>query len=258
MDNAVVIGGLGVVGGATRDLFNIPDYFDKRGSTLNLEEVAKKKYVFICLPTKPNKDGYDIEDIYELIKQINQYPHSEKLYIIRSTVIPGTTDALITRLGLENIIYNPEFLTMSTIDDDTHRPDIVVIGSERAEWSLELANLYKDHLKNSPQFFMTGTKEAEMIKLAINVFYTTKVVFANQIFDLCMKLNINYDQVKRAMYARKWIGDNHLDVWHNNKRGAGGMCLPKDLKAFNNKFELPLFQMVEQLNEALLGDHATK
>lgn len=253
MTNAAVVGGLGVVGTATRKLFGIEKYFDLKGSNCTLADVAKCKYVFITLPTKPTADGYNVEDIYDILKQIAQYPSSEKLYILRSTVIPGTTDSLFARLGLTNIVYNPEFLTMSTIDDDTFNPDIVVLGCHNQGWANEIKHLYMEHVKNKPKYILARPREAEMIKIATNLFYSTKVIFANQLYDVCKKYQIDYDQVQEALYERKWIGKNHLKAVFNGKRGLGGMCLKKDLMAFNRKYDMPLFWLVEEINDTLIG-----
>ena len=253
MKDAVVIGGLGVVGQATRNLFGIEDYFDTRGSNLNLRDAAKRKYVFITLPTEPSLDGYDIEHIYEILRQMKQYPSSKKLYILRSTVIPGTTDALSTRLKLDNIVYMPEFLTMRTIKQDTFNPDILVVGATRKTFGQEIMNLAKAHIKNQPEEFLVGTREAEMIKLGINMFYVTKVVWANQIYDVCQRNKVDYEVVKDAFEKRKFMSRNHFDIWVDNYRGAGGKCLRKDLIAFNRAFGMPLFTRMEHLNEELIS-----
>ena len=210
MKNAVVIGGLGVVGKATRDLFGIEDYFDMKGSSVTLREAAKKKYVFITLPTEPNADGYDVDSIYEILRQVNQFESSEKMYILRSTVIPGTTDALSTRLKIENMVYMPEFLTMRTIKEDTFNPDILVVGAKRINFGREIMELAKAHVKNKPHEFLVGTREAEMIKLGINLFYVTKVVWSNQIYDVCQRNGVDYDVVKEAFEKRKFMSQNHF------------------------------------------------
>jgi nucleotide sugar dehydrogenase len=255
MDNSIVVGGLGVVGTATRKLFNIKDYLDLKGNTLDYREAAKKKYVFICLPTEPNINGYDIEPIYEAIKNINQYPHSEKIYILRSTVAPSTTDALMRRLNINNIVYVPEFLTMRTIDEDTFNPDILVVGSNDPDLRKEITNIFMEHFKNKPKVFTMETREAEMVKMMVNLFYVTKVVFANQIYDVCQDIGADYNHVIEAFQARKWTSTNHFQIWFDGHRGAGGKCLRKDLVGFNRAFSKSFFNRMESINESLLGLH---
>jgi len=253
---AVVIGGLGVVGKATRKMFDIKDYFDLQGSSLSLKEIAKqKRYIFLCLPTPANDYGYDTSPILEIIKQIEQQEGGQHIYINRSTVLPGTTKHINDLLELDCIIHNPEFLTMRSLDQDIKAPDIVVIGADkRPNYGTEILDWYGDIIKSKDtQYFLTGTLESEMCKLAINNFYALKVTFANQIYDVCQEAGIDYKQVKKILYQRKWIGKNHLDVWHDGKRGFSGMCLPKDNQAFNRAFSKPLLQMVEKLNGLYLS-----
>jgi len=252
MDNAVVVGGLGIVGNATRKAFGIKDYFDLRGSTITLEEIAKKKrYVFICLPTPPSQSGHKIDDILAIIRQIEQYPGGQKIYIIRSTTTPGQCQHIMNTLGIDCVVHNPEFLTQSTWEEDIEHPDIIVVGSEKKQYGEEVVALYQARYRGYP-IFHTDTKTSEMIKCAINTFYALKVVFANEIYDICQKVGCDYDTVREAMYARKWIGKNHLRVVFNGRRGVRGKCLPKDLKAFNKAFESKLLLVAEELNRKWL------
>lgn len=263
LDNAVVIGGTGVIGNATRKLFGIKDYFALNDSTLTLKEIAEtKRYVFLCLPTPDNEHGYETDHIFQIIKQIEDYHGGQKIYINRSTVIPGTTRMMNEKLGISWILHNPEFLTMRTIDDDTFNPDLVVVGNDEVKsFGEEVIDLYKQALgKKMPKHILTTTDNSEMIKLAINNFYAMKVIFANQLYDVCDVEggNLDYEVIKDALYKRKWIGKNHLDVWHDDKRGFSGMCLPKDNRAFNRVYQKPLLQLVERLNDEYLAKKRKK
>lgn len=254
LDNAVVIGGTGIIGNAVRKLFKIDDYFALSSSTLTLKEVAlKKRYVFLCLPTPATEHGYDTKPILEIVRQIEQLGGGQKIYINRSTVIPSTTRNINQQLNIKCVVHNPEFLTMRTITQDTFKPDLVVVGSdEMKSFGEEVLGLYKEVYKGKDVHYIhTNTDTSEMIKLAINNFYAMKVIFANTIYDVCDGENnpANYEIVKDALYKRKWIGKNHLDVGLDGKRGFAGMCLPKDNRAFNRKFQKPLLQLVEKLND---------
>jgi UDP-glucose 6-dehydrogenase len=104
-------------------------------------------------------------------------------------------------------------------------------------------------------------REAEMVKYFGNTWFSTKVVFANQIYDLCEALGIDYDIVKEGASADKRIGRTHLDVFHKGYRGYGGKCLPKDTRALIQLgdqlgVELALLKRVEELNNALVACRA--
>lgn len=253
MEDGVVLGGLGIVGTATRKLFHIHDYFDLKGATLSLQDIAeKKRYIFMCLPTPATEDGYKWQPIYELIKQIEGLGGGQKVYIVRSTLIPGTVRHMNELLNIKSIVHNPEFLTMRTINRDTTHPDIVVIGALKDNYAQDVKALYQEVMEKQPDYFITDPNTSEMAKLAINNFYALKVIFANQMYDVAKMTDSDYDMVRVIMYARKWVGKNHLEVWQDDKRGYAGMCLPKDVKAMVGRFHPPLMELVDSLNEFYL------
>lgn len=250
-DRYVCVGGLGVVGKATMKTFGIKDCFDLKGSTLTLEEIANyKRYVFICVPTpvEGEADVHDISAIRQIIKQIDNYGGSH-LYIVRSTTTPGQLKHLAEELDIDTIVHAPEFLTMSTWKQDVEDPDLIVVGALLERYGDEVAALFRARYPNV-ELIQTTTTTSEMIKTAINSFYAIKVVFANEVYDACTRLDIEYDTVKEAMYKRKWIGQNHLDAVFNGVRGVRGPCLPKDLRAFGNGTGSKLAQLASKLNKA--------
>ena len=98
---------------------------------------------------------------------------------------------------------------------------------------------------------------SEIFKFARNCFFATKVIFANNVYDLCKSHRVDYEDIKRAMLEDPWIGGHHLEVEHKDYRGFGGKCLPKDLKTFiktfkSQKVDGGLFEAVDRSNERLL------
>ncbi len=251
MDNAVCIGN-GMVGQATRHAFGIEKYIDLKGSTSSYKDAGSAKYVFLCLPTPTVSGECDSSLLKEAISAVLDHKNGQPIFIIRSTVIPGTTKALQEHFQIDSIVHNPEFLSEDTWQADVEHPDMVVIGADHPVYLEDVVALYKGRYKGL-DIFKTDSTTAETIKYAINAFYATKVVFANQIYDCCQRNGANYQQVKDAMYQRKWIGKNHLDVFHKNKRGAGGKCLPKDLEAFSTYSNLELLKITHKLNTMYLG-----
>jgi len=184
-------------------------------------------------------------------------PHNQNVYIIRSTVIPGTNQHIQNLFHTSAVISNPEFLTESTAQEDAMHPDIVVIGGDQKNYVDDVRAVYEGHIKGS-KIITTDSITAEMAKYSINTFYATKVVFANQMFDICQKVGANYETVKEVMYNRKWIGKNHLDIWHKGGRGASGKCLRKDLDAFENYSKSKLLETVKKINDELLSRYPKK
>jgi UDPglucose 6-dehydrogenase len=246
--------GMGMVGKATAWAFGITDYIDLGEGSKTIEDAAQCKYVFLCLPTPTINGICQTKDTQEYIKKIYEL-NNDVIFIIRSTVVPGTTKNIVesTRAHVAHI---PEFLTETTWKQDTDRPDLVVVGADDGVVRDKVSALFKSRYA-SAAFFITDTHTSELCKYAINTLYATKVIFANQIYDYCQKMGVNYETIKNILYSRKWIGKNHLDVWHKGKRGAGGKCLGKDVDAFAHHSKLELLELVNSLNKQYLESNQT-
>jgi UDPglucose 6-dehydrogenase len=249
MNNAAVIGGLGTVGRATRLAFGIDKYFDLKGSTISLKEAAVFRYVFICLPTPTHNGNSDIHTIEEVIRQIEKENY-QPIYIIRSTVLPGTADRLMNETRMDRVVSNPEFLTESRWEEDAVRPDLAIIGANNKQYANEVKGMYDARYKYM-EAQVTNNTTAELVKYAFNTFYATKVIFANQIYDVAKRIGADYEFVKNVMLPHKWVGSNHLDVHHSGYRGVGGKCLEKDLEAFTPFSKSPILHTVREINREL-------
>ncbi len=257
--NGSVVLGHGMVGKATMKSLGITHFFSRSESNVALNDLHNFKYIYICLPTPNSITGkQDIDNIRYYIEQISRsQPNGERsVFIIRSTILPGTCKKLVASTGAD-IVHVPEFLTEATWDQDASWPDIVVIGSDDEVIKEQVVGIFRARFKGA-EYFITDFKTAETIKYTVNNFYALKVIFANQIYDFCGKHGANYEVVKKACYARKWIGRNHLDVWHKGGRGAGGKCLYKDLEAFATFSHLPLLEFANKINRALIMSNPKK
>lgn len=253
LTDAVIIG-YGVVGKATAKALGISYYFDLKGNNVSLEDASKKEYIFICLPTPTINGKCFTADIEKVVKKISQHRGKGNVIVIRSTVTPGTTRKLSQKYQIP-IIHHPEFLTENTAYEDTKNPDLLIFGCDDKKVRDKFAKIYQSF--SCPKFKMDSIS-SEILKYTVNTFYATKVIFANQLYDLCQKYGVNYDLIRDAMYQRKWIGKNHLDVWHKGYRGAGGNCLPKDLEVFATFSKLPLLETVLKINNSLLKKKPAK
>lgn len=247
MRDAFIIGGKGVVGQATAKALKIPYYYDLQGSNITLKKGAKKKYCFICLPTPTEKDGSQkssVAIIRAYLKKIKNYG-TDCLFVIRSTLLPGTCKSLSKDTGAK-IVYNPEFLSESTAVHDATHPLIKVVGADDPALGRQVINLWKKI--KCPLEISTNTATAEMIKYVFNVFAVVKIVFANQIYDLCQKNGADYEVIHRALHLHPWGSKNHFRVLDKGGRGAGGRCFPKDIKAFAKYSHSKFLKLVEKIN----------
>lgn len=160
----------------------------------------------------------------------------ESTIIIKSTIIPGTTDSLNKKYKKLTIIHNPEFLTEKNAVNDFKKQNRIVLGGELSS----ITHVAKFYSKLFPKatIIKTSAKEAEMIKYITNTFLACKVSYANEIFKMCQVLEINYDKViKNSMYDER-LGKTHWSVpGHDGDFGYGGICFPKDIKAFIKLFD---------------------
>ena len=244
--SAAIIGG-GVLGQANASSLGISHIYDEIKERSNIEKHQLKDfdYIFICVPTPSTEKGCNTSIVEKSIAD----NLNGQIFVIRSTVIPGTAEKLMNKYNCI-IINNPEFLTEKTSMEDAANPDIVVIGGKDNIITGKFRKLfYGDGFKNS-HFIETNNKNAEMIKYSINNFYAVKVLFANYLYRVCQQQDVDYEIVKEAMYKRKWIGKNHLTVPYNGRFGVNGKCLPKDLIAFakssNNDFYLDMVRFMKE------------
>lgn len=213
-------------------------YYDKykSGGRPLREVIERSKFIFIALPTpmKANESGIDLSIIDENLEQIIPLTNNtDKIVIIKSTVVPGTTKAYQEKYPQTNFCFNPEFLTERNFLQDFMNAERTVIGANDDLTSRSAAVFYQMRFPKS-QIFQTDPTTAEMIKYFTNAYLATKVTFANTMYDLCQGLGISYDEVKDIASLDPRIGTSHLDV--TSLRGFGGKCLPKDLVALLGEF----------------------
>lgn len=248
--NSVIIGH-GMVGKAVAHVFGIKHYIDIKGSNISYKDAASKRYIFLCLPTNVNNGNYDVNSLIESIKAIHSFGN-QNVFIIKSTVYPGFADHIMDTLGINSVISCPEFLSEDTWKKDSQNPDKIVIGGRFKNYIDDVVGLHKARYRGV-DIFTTDNVTAELSKWAINGFYAIKVVYANQVYDFAQAVKADYNKINEIMYQDKYIGKNHLEIWHKNGRGAGGKCLKKDLEAFANMSQMKLIKTTDHLNKNYLS-----
>jgi UDPglucose 6-dehydrogenase len=218
--------------------------YDKYKESDTFEEtINNSEIIFICLPTPYKGDKIDLTILDETLENINQLEPHNKIIVIKSTVIPGTTENYSKKYPALNFCFNPEFLREKHHLLDFVNADRTVIGTNNEEIKKEMIKLYNDNFPKIPIIPASPTA-AELSKYMANSFLATKVIFANEVYDLCKKLNVDYEDVKKMVISDNRIGSSHLDI--TQERGYGGKCFPKDLIAF-----LALFKEL-QVDSSLL------
>lgn len=217
--------------------------YDKYKDTESLATVVEESDIlFLCLPTPMNDDGScDISIIQKVVQEISSITHQNKLLVIKSTVPPGTTEKLSKTFTRFDFCFNPEFLTQAHFIEDFMHQNRIFLGWTEKKASeknyARIVGLYKDFIKSRPpqftyKLFDESSKNVEMAKYIANSFLTTKVVFFNEMHQICKAAGIDYKLSVDLACSDERIGSSHTSVpGPDGQFGAGGPCFPKDTNA---------------------------
>ncbi len=258
--------------------FQVTRYSLEEPYIKNADKIKNCNIVFIAVPTPSTPKGFDSSILEKAVANVGK----GKIVVIKSTLLPGTTEKIQDKNKDKFLFHSPEFLTEATALFDAGNPKRNIIGMARDN------KIYKDKAKlilsvlpKAPFELICKAKEAELVKYAGNNWFYLKVTFMNMIYDLAIVNDCNFDLIRSAMAADSRIGPSHLmpvhksgtagsDNFHlikNKKkvegggRGAGGHCFIKDYAAFvelykknvpKDKTGLKMLKTIEDKNIELL------
>ena len=242
-------------------------------ATTNLREGLDHSNMIFLIVQTPNGGGskfYDHTILSNLLEKINREKPENKTIVIGCTVMPNYINQIGKQLLQDcpnnNLCYNPEFVAQGDIVNGFEKPDIILFGLENPDQNTELKQqveeIYTKMTKNQPKFcFMTPT-EAEIVKISLNGFITTKISFANMVSDLCTSMssmssmssissmNVNANTVLNAIGSDSRIGTKYFRPGYS----FGGPCFPRDTKALKllmdqNGIQSNLLKATTEYNE---------
>jgi UDPglucose 6-dehydrogenase len=199
--------------------------------------------VFVCVPTPMQTDGtIDLSIVESVFEDIETIKHEEArpVFVLKSTVVPGTTRMLKAKFPNLQIVFNPEFLTERHARFDFLNQSRIILGFE-TDLDEGQKNLTVNKVKelydcrfSGNNFITTNYETAEMIKYFNNLFFAVKVSFMNEMKLVAEETGtINWEKALRGFVTDGRVGDSHLQVpGPDGKKGFGGSCFPKDINAF--------------------------
>ena len=236
--------GQGFVGSAVRE--GMEKYFDiicfdkdpnKFSNSVSIFNVVENSVLcFLCVPTPMKKSGEcdlsivnkALNEIYECTTSLNK---NQYIVVIKSTIPPGTTSKLNLEFPNISIVFNPEFLTEANSVNDYLEQNRIIIGGDRPA-SSKVKMIFSKAFPRIP-IIKTSSTIAETIKYVTNTFLAMKVSYANEVYQICQELNIDYDKVIEYSRYDDRLGNSHWSVpGPDGDFGFGGHCFPKDLAAF--------------------------
>jgi len=235
-------------------------------ATTSLEEGLNHSDLIFIIVQTPNSGGerfYDHSILSNLLININKLRPRGKNIIIGCTVMPKYIDDIAIHL-ISNCIdchlsYNPEFVAQGEIIKGLKNPDIILVGTNNQLLVPKLKEVYSSMSVNQPKFCFMTPIEAEIVKISLNGFITTKISYANMISDLCDELNADKNVVLNAIGSDTRIGNKYFRPGYS----FGGPCFPRDTKALKllvsqNGIDDDLLSATTKYNEYHIEYQATQ
>jgi len=210
-----------------------------KATTDNLEVISSSDLIFTFVNTPSNDSGnYDVTSVWKVIQSFfdsnKKQSVAGKSFVVGCTVNPRDCFNFQELLSLINVdvFYNPEFIAQGTIVENLKNADFVLIGGPKNKTYEDLCEIYSKIQNISPKIMQMSLKSAEITKIAINCYLTTKISYANMIGQTLIKsgLEDEIDLVLESIGSDSRIGNKFLRFGY----GFGGPCLPRDNRSFGN------------------------
>lgn len=204
----------------------------KLGTSIDDLRSVKIDFAFVCVPTPMGNDGaIDASIITNVVQELKQTIGG--IIIIKSTITPDIIQNLFYGVDRARMVYNPEFLTEKSANEDFVNPFMHVFGGF-PETTAKVEYLYKYYSLCKPcSTYHMSPMDASFVKYGINSYLASKVLWFNQFYDTVNTYGANYGKVVSAITTDDRIGRSHTTVpGYDGRRGFGGSCFSKDIPAF--------------------------
>jgi len=249
---------------------NLAEYLSQNKERISATQDCKKAVLnsditFIIVPTPSMEDGdFSTEYVAEAGARIGRVLKEKEafhLVVLTSTVTPGSTERDLLRVLEQEsgkkcgqdfgLCYNPEFIALGSVIRDLLSPDFVLVGEFDKKSGDILEGFYKNICPEGTLIKRMNIVNAEITKIALNTYVTTKISYANMLAELCERIpGANVDVVTDALGCDSRVGHKYL----KGALGYGGPCFPRDNRALISvakKFDTPLFiaEATDKINQ---------
>ena len=227
--------GMGFVGTAIHAFFPDAKTYDKYKGPSPFESILSTDVLYLCLPTLFIESSYDMTEMDTTLEKLANHAYNG-IILVKSTVLPHYCSIMNAKYPDLKIIHNPEFLTARSAAHDFAYQTHIVLGYTAESFPV-IPSIEKFYglLFSKADISIVSSETSGLMKLACNSYYAVKVQFFTEIYLLCEKIGIPYENVKELMLKNKWINPMHTSVpGPDGELSFGGACLPKDINALNS------------------------
>ena len=206
-----------------------------KATTSNLEVIQSCDliYTLVATPSLPSGD-YDVSAVWQVVNDFQScnFEIHGKTFIVGCTTNPGDCDNFQSQLNAYgvDVYYNPEFIAQGNIIKDLQNADMVLVGGPDGKYRPLIEEIYNKIQVTEPRIYFMSTTAAELVKLAVNCFLTTKISYANMVGEVMSLAGLEeeIDHVLEAIGSDTRVGSKYLKYGY----GFGGPCLPRDNRSF--------------------------
>jgi UDPglucose 6-dehydrogenase len=226
---------------------NLKEYLINSKKNINysddIKNITNNVDVSIILVNTPSDSNGEFSNkfVFDAIdgicESLNRTQNKDFLFIISSTVMPGTHDEIIKKIEHKTgrklnegfgVVYIPDLVALGTVIKDFENPDVLIMGESDNRYGDVAEKIYSKILKNNPPIVRMSLIEGEITKVSLNAYITMKISFANFLGNICEKLNANPNNITKALGYDKRISPYYI----KSGLAFGGTCFPRDTWAF--------------------------
>ena len=245
MNKRTLIIGYGTVGSnLAKELSCLePEIYDKFKPYYTTKKEKNYDFAFICVDT-PYSDTYHKCDLFQVYSALEE--NDADVYVIKSTVLPGTIDTLKMKYPDKHIVFSPEYYG-ATQHCNNFKFDFTILGGNKED-CIKVQQLLQNVYDGRHIFRIVDAKTAELVKYMENCWLATKVSFCSQFFELANKCEVDYEDLRELFILDPRVNPSHTFIYRD-KPYWESHCLNKDVLAIAETYDASLLKEIIRYNE---------